>query len=84
MATPITNMRAYEEVIDFIAAGVSPSKLVQFQPSGNAKERVAALLYLEKTEGLSKDEKLELDHFMQLEHIMRLAKARARQHMAHA
>ena len=84
MATPITNTKAYEEVIDFIAAGVSPNKLVQFHPSATAKERVSTLLYLEKTEGLSKDEKLELDHFMQLEHIMRLAKARARQHMTHA
>ena len=80
MATPVT-MRAYEEVIEFIAAGTSPSSIIAFQPSAAAKERVADLIYQEKTAGLSPDEKSELDHYMQLEHLMRLAKARARRHI---
>ena len=84
MATiPVTTPRAYEEVIEFIAAGTSPSSVIAFQPSAAAKERVADLIYREKTTGLSPDEKSELDHYMQMEHLMRLAKARARQYIPH-
>ena len=75
--------RAYEEIIDFIAAGTSPSGLVAFQPSEAAKARVADLIHLEKTTGLSPDETTELNHYLQLEHLMRLAKARARAHLTH-
>lgn len=75
-------MKAYEEIIDFIAAGTSPDRIVTYQPSQAAKNRVADLIFREKTEGLSPDEKSELDHYMQLEHIMRLAKARAHQYVA--
>jgi hypothetical protein len=71
--------RAYEEVIELIASGSSPSKVIAFRPSAAAKERVADLVSREKTEGLSADEASELDHYLQLEHIMRLAKARAQQ-----
>ena len=74
--------KAYEEVIEFIAAGTSPSSVIAFQPSAAVKERVADLIYREKTVGISPDEKVELDHYMQLEHLMRLAKARAHQYVA--
>lgn len=72
--------KAYEEVIDFIAAE-SPSKVVAFRPSAAAKARVSDLLVREKTEGLSAEETSELDHYLQLEHIMRLAKARAKKYL---
>jgi hypothetical protein len=75
--------RAYEEVIDFIAAGTSPSNLVAFQPSEEAKQRVSYLIEREKSATLTPEEKSELDHYMQLEHLMRLAKARARRHLTH-
>ncbi len=74
-------VRAYEEVIEFIAAGTRPSSLIAFQPSDTVKERVADLIHREKTTRLSPDEKSELEHYMQLEHLMRLAKARARQYV---
>jgi len=74
-------MKAYEEVIEFIAAETSPNKLIVFEPSEVAKNRIADLIYKEKTSGLSLDEKSELDHYMQLEHIMRLAKARAHKYV---
>ena len=70
--------RAYEEIIDFIAAGTSPRDVVAFRPSEVVKARVADLIHHEKTTGLSPEETAELDHAMQLEHMMRLAKARAR------
>jgi aromatic ring-opening dioxygenase LigB subunit len=74
-------MKAYEEAIEFIVAGTSPNKLIVFEPSEVVKDRVADLIYKEKTSGLLLDEKSELDHYMQLEHIMRLAKARARKYL---
>jgi hypothetical protein len=78
---PVT--RAYEEIIDFIAAGASPHEVVMFQPSEAAKARVADLIHRGKTTGLSSEETAELNHYMQLEHVMRLAKARARACLAH-
>ena len=74
----MSSNRADEEVIDFLAAGTSPGNIVAFQPSEEAKQRVAHLIEREKSVTLTADEKSELDHYLQLEHLMRLAKARAR------
>lgn len=70
--------RVYEEIIDFIARGNSSAEVVAFQPSENAKARVADLLSRQKNGDLSPEDMGELDHYLELEHIMRLAKARAR------
>ena len=70
--------KAYDEVVDFIAAETTPGKLLAFRPSPEAIARVEDLIAREKTTGLSPDEGSELDHYLRLEHIMRLAKARAR------
>jgi hypothetical protein len=83
MTTPAHLPKAYEEVIDFIAAGTDPAALIAFQPSETTKNRVGELLYKEKTADLSPEEKNELDHYLQLEHLMRLAKARARHYLPH-
>jgi hypothetical protein len=77
----MTQIRAYEEFVDFIAAGPSSSSVAAFQPSEATRQRVAELVAREKTTGLSAAETVELDHDVQLEHLMRLAKARARQHL---
>lgn len=74
-------LRAYEEVVDFIAAGNSPRTVADFCPSEAAKRRVAELIAREKNSALTPDEASELGHYLQLEHLMRLAKARARQHL---
>jgi hypothetical protein len=71
-------IRAYDEFVEFIAAGTTPKSVAEFQPSDTAKSRVADLTRREKTSGLTPEECSELDHYLQLEHIMRLAKARAR------
>ncbi len=73
-------IRAYEEIVDFIASGTSPDDVIDFQPSEATTQRVAELIHREKTTGLSPEEKSELDHYMELEHIMRLAKAKARKY----
>ncbi len=74
--------RAYEEIIDFIAAGSRPSDIAAFEPSDDARNRVQSLLEREKAQKLSSDEAAELTHYLQLEHLMRLVKARARSHFA--
>jgi hypothetical protein len=79
---PTTSMtRAYEEIIDFFAAGTTPKSLIDFQPSEVAKERVADLIFREKTGDLTADKKAELDHYLMLEHLLRLAKARVYQYI---
>jgi len=71
-------VRAYEEVVDFIAGGTTPSTVAAYRPSSEVRERVAELIHREKNDGLSLEETSELDHYMQIEHLMRLAKARAK------
>ena len=73
----MSTVKAYEEVIDFIAAGTTPQNVVVFRPSEATQERVADLLARAKDDELSSEEKSELDRYLQLEHLMRLAKARA-------
>ncbi len=67
------SMRVYEEIVDFIAAGATPSTIA-------GKDRIAYLISQEKSAGLSLEDSSELDSFMKLEHLMRLIKARARSH----
>lgn len=74
----MNTVKAYEEVIDFIAAGTTPQNVIDFRPSEAAQARVEDLLECEKEGTLSASEKSELDHYLQIEHLMRLAKARAR------
>ncbi len=71
-------IRAYDEIVEFIAGGTTPDSVAQFEPSQQTKDYVADLIHKEKTTGLTPEESSELDHFMKLEHLMRLAKARAR------
>ena len=73
-------MKAYDEIVDFLASGTTSQRLVLFQPSNETKDRVRELLHLEKTQNITSQEKEELDSFLQLEHLMRLTKARARQY----
>lgn len=72
---------AYEEIIDFIAGGATPGKIIAFRPSETAKARVSDLIAKSKHAALSLEEKSELDHYMQLEHLMRLAKTHAQRYL---
>jgi hypothetical protein len=71
-------IRAYEKIVEFIAAGTTPDAVARFEPSQRTNDYVADLIYREKTVGLTPAESSELDHFIKLEHLMRLAKTRAR------
>ncbi len=67
----------YDEIINFIATGTSPEKVIAFRPSIQMQAHVSDLVFREKNAGLSSDEKLELENYMVIEHLMRMAKARA-------
>lgn len=69
--------RAYEEIVNFIAAGTTSDEVAHFTASQEVKDRVAYLIQREKMGQITPNETSELDHFMKLEHLMRLAKARA-------
>ena len=71
-------IKAYNEIVNFIASGTTPSDVADFRASENTRRRVAELIDREKTSSLSNEERIELDHFLEAEHIMRLAKAKAR------
>jgi hypothetical protein len=75
-------IRAYEEIIDFIAAGTSSRRVASFQPSEETRQRVMELLAQEKEHELSPENAAELGHYLQIEHLMRLAKARALQYLS--
>jgi hypothetical protein len=78
----MSTSRAYEEIIDFVAAGTSPLGVIGFHPSEAAKARVAELVERKKQNTITADERSELNHYTQLEHLMRLARARARKYTA--
>jgi hypothetical protein len=72
---------AYLEVIDFLAAGITPESLISFRPSEPVQARVADLIAREQEGSLSPDELQELYDFLQLEHLMIMAKAQARRNL---
>jgi hypothetical protein len=77
----MNTVKAYEEVVNFIAAGTDPRKTIAFRPSEDVRNRVADLIERERGGDVSPAERSELDHYLQLEHIMRLAKARAHDYL---
>ena len=72
---------AYQEIVDFIAAGTTPQNLIDFCPSEKAKGASRRSHPPRKTTELTPEETAELNHCLQLEHLMRLAKSRARYHL---
>lgn len=73
---------AYLELVDFIAAGMTPETLIAFRPSEAAQGRVQNLVSRKRDGFLTPDEEGELEEFLQLEHILILAKAKARRHLS--
>jgi hypothetical protein len=60
----MNTVKAYEEIIEFIAAGTTPDTVVSFRPSPATKTRVSELIHQQKTTGLSSEEKSELDNYI--------------------
>jgi hypothetical protein len=66
----------YEELVDVLADGVDPARLMSFQLSQENQFRLDDLLEKNRQGTLTKDESAELDAFEHFEHLVRLLKAR--------
>jgi hypothetical protein len=75
--------QAYNEVLEFLSSGPSPSAIVQFQLSAEARERAQALLAKEKTQGITAIESKELDFYVELGDFLGLLRAKAMLHLQH-
>ncbi len=73
----MTLAQAYDEILDFLAAGSTTDSVAAFRPSIEAQERVQALIAQRNESGLSAAEDEELEEYLRLEHLMIMAKARA-------
>lgn len=73
--------KAYEEIVELLAAGTTSEALIAFRPSIRSQDRASYLLDRNRASQLSQDEQSELDRLGQLEQVMQLIKARARFHI---
>lgn len=72
---------AFEEMLDFLAGGPSPEKIVTFKASSKVQKRLESLMDKKKEGALSEEENEELDVFQQVNHIFILLKTRARKQL---
>lgn len=71
------NLKAYNEVMDFLASGPSPSEILHFQLSVEARQRASSLLQKERTQGLTETEAQELDFYVELGDFLGILRAKA-------
>ena len=77
MTTSMTLTQAYDEILDFLAAGTTAESIAKFRPSEEAQVRVRELIERQSEAKLSPAEHEELEEYLRLEHLMIMAKARA-------
>jgi len=75
------SVRAYAQVLDFLAIAPTPAEILTFRPSPAIQTEVNRLLSRRKAGTLTPDEESELDRIGDLEHILMALKARARQQL---
>jgi hypothetical protein len=68
---------AYDEILEFLAAGTTTAGLADFRPSAKAQQRVTDLVEREASGLLSPMENQELEECLRLQHLMVMAKAKA-------
>jgi hypothetical protein len=73
----MTLTQAYDEILDFLAAGTTAESIANFRPSDAAVARVRELMDRRSEEKISPVENEELEEYLRLEHLMIMAKARA-------
>lgn len=77
MVTGMTLAQAYDEILDFLAAGTTAESIARFRPSEEAQARVRELVERRTRGTISSGEDEELEEYLRLEHLMVMAKARA-------
>src|SRR5260370_40427674 len=72
----------WREVIEFLASGPRPEKIVAFRPSAAHVKRAGVLLRKNREGQLTEAEEAELDDMEHINHLMTLLKAEARKFLA--
>ena len=75
------SIRAYAQVLEFLATAPTPAEILTFRPSPAIQAEVNRLLSRHKAGTSTSDEESELDRIGDLEHILMALKARARQQL---
>lgn len=75
------SIRAYAQVLEFLAMSPTPAEILAFRPSPAIQTEVGRLLSRHKAGTLPPDEECELDRIGELEHVLMALKARARQQL---
>src|ERR1051325_954357 len=73
----MTLTQAYDEILDFLAAGTTAESIANFRPSEEAVARVRELIERRAEERISRAESEELEEYLRLDHLMIMARARA-------
>jgi len=73
----MTLTQAYDEILDFLAAGTTAEDIADFRPSEEAQARVRELIERRQQSKLTSAEDEELEEYLRLEHLMIMAKAKA-------
>jgi len=73
----MTLAQAYNEILDFLAAGTTAESIAGFRPSEEAQARVHELIERRSEGTITSGEDEELEEYLRLEHLMVMAKARA-------
>ena len=67
----------YEQVLDFLASGLSVNEIIKFRPPLAAQTRFSYLLEANQKRKLTAEEADELEHYIQIERMVSLLKAKA-------
>lgn len=73
----MTLAQAFDEILDFLAAGTTAQSIADFRPSDQAQARVRELIERRSEAAITPAENEELEEYLRLEHLMIMAKARA-------
>jgi len=73
----MTLTQAFDEILDFLAAGTTAESIANFRPSEEAQLRVRELIQRRSEAKITPAENEELEEYLRLEHLMIMAKARA-------
>ena len=73
--TPV--VQAYNEIMDFLASGPSPSDIIQFRLSDSVVQRAQRLLDKERSQRLTEIEAQELDAHVALGDFLGILRAKA-------
>ena len=77
MINRMTLTQAFDEILDFLAAGTTAETIANFRPSEAAQARVRELIERRAEAQITPAEDEELEEYLRLEHLMIMAKARA-------